>query len=109
MTLKLNMGTEPDGLEVKTNVDGDDIVHIGDYELSIEDFFITAHYVLTNTDLRENDSRLQFVRSVNYMYKTVGYNPDGVRLYTIVPPAESVKKIEHMKLPTVKTEEPSNG
>ena len=46
MTLILESGTDPNGLEVKTHgvIPG---VYLGDYRISLEDFLVTAEYVLT--------------------------------------------------------------
>lgn len=89
MSLHLNMGTEPDGLRVKTRGFGKDIVFIGEYEVSIEDFFVLAHYVLTNTNLREDDPRLRFVESVKAMIVFEGFNRGGKRLSTAIPPIQA--------------------
>lgn len=84
MSLCLNRGTKPAGLEIKTW--WPKTVHLGDYEISIEDFLIAAKYVLTNTDLEPDDPRLQFVKCVQSMRETDGYNPSGKRLASSVPP-----------------------
>ena len=62
------------------------VVHLGEYEISMKDFLCTAEYVLTNTDLEVDDPRLQFVRCVKSMEIVNGYNPDGKRLKANVPP-----------------------
>lgn len=82
MSLTLAMGTKPAGLEVKTYGFGSfgNTVHLGDYEISIEDFLVTAEYVLTNTDLEPNDPRLQFVKCVQSMRQVGGYNLGRKRL-----------------------------
>jgi len=68
MSLVLERGTKPAGLRIKTlGLLLGDPVWIGDYEISMEDFLFAAHYVLTNTNLRPNDPRLQFVKSVQAM------------------------------------------
>ena len=85
--------TKPKGLEIKTHGIGEDVVFLGDYEIAMEDFLIAAHYVLTNTNLRNNDSRLQFVKCVRSMKVTKGYPLFAVgkktntkRLATKIPP-----------------------
>ena len=90
------MGTQPVGLEVKTFGFGlmGDNVYLGDYEISIEDFFFAAEYVLTNTNLYPNDPRLQFVKCVKSMKKVEGYNsPSQKRLQSsepsFLPPTQS--------------------
>jgi len=82
MALILQMGTQPAGLEVKTFGFGSmgNTVHLGDYKISIEDFLVAAEYVLTNTDLDPNDSRLQFVKCAQSMKEVEGYNPGRKRL-----------------------------
>lgn len=94
MTMLLERGTKPEGLPVKTfgipgGINGKDVVFLGDYEISIEDFLIAAHYVLTNSNLTENDPRLQFVECVRSMQMVKGYPGEEIktkRLYTEVPP-----------------------
>lgn len=89
----LERGTKPKNLEVKTWGLGSDVVFFGDYEISIEDFLIAAHYVLTNTNLSKNDPRLQFVECVRSMQVTEGFpilsggeEIKTKRLETDVPP-----------------------
>ena len=72
--------SKPQGLEAKTygcgmgNAIKNDVVYIGDYEIPEEDFFVLAHYVLTNTNLRgDDDPRLQFVESVRAMAVIDGF------------------------------------
>lgn len=83
----LEMGTRPAGLEVKTSGFGrmSDTVFLGDYEISLPDFLVIAEYVLTNTDLKPNDLRLQFVRCIQSMREVDGYNPNQKRLESSVP------------------------
>lgn len=87
MSLFLDLGTNPAGLQVKTFGFGPmgSTVHLGDYEISLEDFLIAAEYVLVNTDLEPNDPRLQFVKCVRSMKKVAGYNPSRRRLKSSVP------------------------
>ena len=87
MTLILDRGTQPDGLEVKTFGFGlmRNTVRLGDYEISLEDFLVAAEYVLTNTDLEPNDPRLQFVKCVQSTQETDGYNPGRKRLAASEP------------------------
>ena len=93
MSLRLNRGTNPDGLTAKTMGVGDEVVFLGDYQISMEDFLILAHYVLTNSNLTKDDPRLQFVESVRNMEVVEGYTTivggkelDARRLDTNVPP-----------------------
>lgn len=87
MPLILAMGTQPAGLRVKTFGFGSmaNTVHLGDYEISIEDFLVAANYVLINTDLEPNDPRLQFVKCVKSMKEVDGYNPNRKRLESSAP------------------------
>ena len=87
MSLILEMGTQPAGLEVKTFGFGSmgNTVHLGDYEISLEDFLVAAEYVLTNTDLEPNDPRLQFVKCVQSIKQTDGYSPGRKRLESSEP------------------------
>jgi hypothetical protein len=53
----------------------------------MEDFLVTAHYVLTNTELDGgNDQRLQFVESIKAMEIVKGFNEGTKRLNTGVLP-----------------------
>lgn len=89
MSRILNRGTKPEGLTVKAvGFKGVDFVALGDYEISLEDLLLTVHYVLTGTDLRDKDPRLQFVKSVMAMRTVDGYNKGRLRLETEVPPIE---------------------
>ncbi|MEK7664306.1 MAG: hypothetical protein AAB340_02645 [Patescibacteria group bacterium] len=87
MSLILSMGTQPAGLKVQTFEFGSmgNTVHLGDYEISIEDFLVVAKYVLTNTDLDSNDPRLQFVKCVQSMKEVKGYNSGQKRLAASEP------------------------
>lgn len=90
MSLSLDRGTKPAGLEVKTRGLGS-IVDLGEYEISMEDFFIAAAYVLTNTDLEPDDPRLQFVKCVRSMKEVDGFNSGRKRMESSVPPVLSTK------------------
>jgi len=50
-----------------------DFVVLGKYDIDINDFFVMAYYVLTNTDLYKNDPRLKFVKRIKKMKKVKGY------------------------------------
>ncbi|MDP2629674.1 MAG: hypothetical protein Q8P45_03180 [Candidatus Harrisonbacteria bacterium] len=95
MSLILDMGTQPAGLAIKTFGIGGSMgktVYLGDYQISLEDFLGAAKYVLTNTDLEPNDPRLQFVKCVQAIEQTDGYNPGRKRLESSEPavlPAQS--------------------
>lgn len=87
MSLILGLGTKPPGLEVKTFGFGPmgNTVHLGDYEISLEDFLLMTKYVLTNTDLEPADPRLQFVKCIKSMKEVGGYSPNRKHLETSVP------------------------
>lgn len=82
MSLSLDRNTVPSGLTVKTygTILPEDVVFLGDYEISIEDFFAMVYYVLTNTDLCPDDPRRLFVERVKSMTEAEGYNQGGKRL-----------------------------
>ncbi len=91
MSLSLDLGTKPEGLEVKTfgqtiGPDPLQMVYIGDYKISMKDFLCAAEYVLTNTDLEPDDPRLQFLKCVRSMKIVKGYNSGGKRLKPLVWP-----------------------
>lgn len=88
MSLSLDLGTKPKGLTIQTFGIGspNDVIFLGDYEISMKDFLIAAEYVLTNTDLKHNDPRRQFVKCVQTMEEVSGYNPEGKRLKSSVLP-----------------------
>lgn len=83
MSLSLDLGTKPNGLEISMWFDN--TVYLGDYEISLIDFLVAARYVLTNTDLEPDDPRLQFVKCVQSMKEVDGYNPGGKHLESDVP------------------------
>jgi len=84
MSLILERGTSPTGLSIKTHPFSD-TVYLGDYEISMEDFLISAHYVLTNTDIKPDDPRLQFVKCVQSMREVSGFNSSQKRLAASEP------------------------
>lgn len=77
MSLVLS-NSKPDGLTAKTFGDlcrsnsGEQVVIIGDYVIPMSDFVVLVMYVLTNSELDENDPRLQLVAQV----KNMGVVPD---------------------------------
>jgi len=88
MTLLLERGTEPEGLGVKTwGLGEEEVVFLGEYQISLKDFLMAAYYVLTNTNLREDDPRRQFVECVRSMQEAEGWNGGELkRLKTDVLP-----------------------
>ena len=57
-----------------------DIIFLDGHELSLLDLLAMARYVLTNTDLKPGDPRLQFLQYVQSMKQVKGYNPGQMRL-----------------------------
>lgn len=89
MTLVLDRGTRPKGLEVKTTGAPTIGILLGDYELSMEDFLLAAAYVLTNSDLEgeeEEDPRRQFVIFASSLQEQPSTNVDKTRLFSTTPP-----------------------
>ncbi len=80
MSIQLNQGTIPDNLRVASQgVMTGYMVFIGEYEVSMEDFSAMVLYVLTNTDLEENDPRIELVKNIKNLMITTGWNEGGVR------------------------------
>ena len=81
--------SSPKGIEAKTGFlqskDGKATVHLGTYmspivEIDMEDFCALVEYVLTNTDLNENDPRLALIENIKNLRPVPGYNDGGKRL-----------------------------
>lgn len=90
MSLLLNTGnTSPEWLTARTSPMLGQIIELGDYEISMVDFLILAHYVLTNTDLEENDPRLQFVECIRHMSMTESRNSGEFCLQSCLPPVQT--------------------
>lgn len=87
--------SKPEGLLVKTigPVFGHekkgltDVVHLVKYQISMEDFLAMSYYVLTNTDLSENDPRLKYLHNVKNLKPTKGYFTMGH------PPVPNAKRL----------------
>jgi hypothetical protein len=79
MSLKLDGGTKPKGLFIKTSGLNDTII-LGDYRISMLDFLLAARYVLTNTDLEPNDPRLKFIEVIKKMRVVEGWDSAKKRL-----------------------------
>lgn len=83
MSLSLDLGTTPEGVEVKASSDG----HVkfwspkrtDSIDVSMEDFVETVIYALTNTDLRPGDPRLRLMDRLARMSVVEGYNGPGTR------------------------------
>ncbi|MFA5070212.1 MAG: hypothetical protein WC528_02935 [Patescibacteria group bacterium] len=80
MSLILNQGSKPEGLSVKTDGFGPQVVYLGDYEITLEDFLSAVIYVLGNTDLVPKDPRLSFLEKIKAMKQVAGYNKGKKRL-----------------------------
>ena len=89
MSITLDCGTEPKDLRIKT-FDGK-TVFLGEYEISMVDFAICAFYVLTNTDLEENDPRLKLVEDVRNLRIKQGRNGINSKILTYTKPSLSIK------------------
>ena len=79
MSLGLDLGTLPEGTEAKTDFDGK-FVDVGGIRITTEDFCQLAMYVLTNTDLQPNDSRLHFMNQLAKLNVIDGFMPRRKRL-----------------------------
>lgn len=85
MLLVLSEKRKPAGLSIMGN---HDVVFRSDCEITMYDFLCAAYYVLTSSDLVEDDPRLQFVKRVSSMRKVKGYYPGAKRLSAEVPPVK---------------------
>lgn len=79
MSLRLDLGTLPEGTEAKTDFDGR-YVDVGPLKITTDDFCQLAMYVLTNTDLYENDPRLHFMNQLAKLNLINGHGPGRKRL-----------------------------
>lgn len=89
MSITLDCGTEPKDLSIKT-FDGK-TVFLGEYKISMVDFAICVFYVLTNTDLEENDPRLKLVEDVKNLQIKQGRNGVNSKLLTYTKPSFLIK------------------
>lgn len=80
MSFSLCNGTRPNGLLVKTFGLSEEVVFLGEYQLSLNDFLAAVRYVLTNADLIPGDPRLAFIAWVRRLEAAPGWNRDGTRL-----------------------------
>jgi len=80
MTLLLNsMPTTDPGMEIKTHgFDGS--VWFCHNRIAIEDFLYAVEYVLTNTDLKPHDPRLDFIKAVKDIEVLDGWEDGNERL-----------------------------
>ena len=82
MSLMLNQGTKPENLCVMSSLNRD-VTFIGDYEITMKDFVMLMDHVLTNTDLRPDDPRIEFINNVKKAEIVPGWN-DGCRRFKIL-------------------------
>jgi len=80
LSLSLDLGTVPKGLDVKTyGLKSLPEVRIGEYELSMKDFCYMVEYVTTDTDLEPYDPRIGLKACIESMHLTTGFNKNGTR------------------------------
>ena len=68
------------GMYVKSEPVGDEPVIIGEERMTMEDFCTIAYYVMTNTDLMQDDPRMDLFRKIKRLHCIEGYNRGGTRL-----------------------------
>jgi hypothetical protein len=61
---------------------GEAEIRIGDCYLSLADFSEMVMYVMTNTDLEEEDPRLSLMDRIANLREAAGHNSGGTRLVT---------------------------
>lgn len=97
MSLTFSALTKPKGLEAKSitippGINGSkhcqQVVSIGNYEMTLVDFLALSAYVLTTTDLEPDDPRSQFVKCVTSMREVEGFN--GAESKALQPSVEPV-------------------
>lgn len=87
MSMKLECGTKPEGVVVSMSPFDTDIsfsipsksgnVYL---EFALLDFLVIAEYVLTNTDLRKDDPRLLFIKTLKGAKIVKGFNRGKKRI-----------------------------
>lgn len=65
---------EVKSLSILKDVEGNDMVFIGDHEIPLDSFLFIAEYVLTNTDVEPNDPRFKFIEKVRGSRLVSGHN-----------------------------------
>ncbi len=88
MSLEVKDRFSQKGIYVKSGSLSDgDYITIGNNTFTMKDFLLIIYYVLTNTDLRENDPRLEFSEQLKLLKIIDGYNketnPNSKRLEII--------------------------
>ena len=79
MSLALELGTTPEGTVAKTDFDGK-FVDVGDIRITTDDFCQLVIYVLTNTNLNQNDPRLHLMQQLAKLNVVTGHGGYGARL-----------------------------
>jgi hypothetical protein len=87
MSMKLECGTKPEGVVVSMSPFDTDVsfsipsksgnVYL---EFALLDFLVIAEYVLTNTDLRKDDPRLLFIKTLKGAKIVKGFNKGKKRI-----------------------------
>ncbi len=83
MSLSLDIDTVPKGLVVTSHYQGHvtlDADNGHDIHIGMKDFVALVEYVLTNTDLMENDPRLELVMFCKELKQIPGFNANAKRL-----------------------------
>jgi len=57
-----------------------DGLFIGEYSINKNDFMSLVMYIMTNTDLEENDCRLKLIERINKLHQVEGFNVYNMRL-----------------------------
>ena len=92
MSMILSFSTPP-GIEVKTHghILGDrSSLHLRlpnceqEVIIPLEDFRVIVNYVLTNSDLHQDDPRLKLLEDIKKMKRIPGYVTGGIRLGTVI-------------------------
>lgn len=78
MSFALDQGTIPEGMVAFTTANGA-YIEIGNVQISAVDFCQLVLYVLTNTDLKENDPRFHLMNQIAKLNLAHGHNIGGVR------------------------------
>lgn len=68
------------GMYVKSESVGDESIIIGEERMTMDDFCTIAYYVMTSTDLRQDDPRMKLFNKIKRLHCIEGYNRGGTRL-----------------------------
>jgi hypothetical protein len=87
MSISLDRGTAPKGTEVRTRIGLFGAIHLGEIEMTLEDFACFTYYVMVTEDLTgPDDPRLQLLKSLQEMEKVQSMNVGKERLDSEVSP-----------------------